>query len=270
MNKAKPNASHAAVRSLGRLGLVNNVITQNVDSFHPEAHPEVPTIELHGYLRSLICISCHNEQSRSKFQTSLAALNPTWAAFLNEMLAVGALDSEDPMERTLKGLKSNPDGDVEVPDAPYTTFRYPPCPACLSNPPELADGTRAKVEVDVDGAWSPISTAGILKPAVVMFGESIAPHTKNAAERAINDADRVLVIGSSLATYSAWRLVKQAKERRIPIAVVNVGGIRGEEFFFADTPDQNTGELGVRASDNAEKLLPIVVGSLERSSQAPG
>jgi NAD-dependent deacetylase sirtuin 4 len=44
------------------------------------------------------------------------------------MLASGALDTENPIERRKKGLKANPDGDVDVPDAPYTTFRYPACP----------------------------------------------------------------------------------------------------------------------------------------------
>ena len=88
------------------------------------AHPDLPTIELHGYLRSLICINCHNQFSRSVFQDSLFLLNPRWAAFLEEILASGALDSENPVERRAKGLKSNPDGDVDVPNAPYTTFRY--------------------------------------------------------------------------------------------------------------------------------------------------
>ncbi len=143
------------------------------------------------------------------------------------MLATGALDSEDPAERKARCsiYKSNPDGDVDVPNAPYTTFRYPACPTCLASPPSLADGTRASVVVDDDGAWSPNSNAGILKPAVVMFGESIASDIKIAAERAIDEASRILVVGSSLATYSAWRLVKRAKERHLPIGILNLGGV---------------------------------------------
>ena len=198
---------------------------------------------------------------------SLTALNPQWAAFLEEMLATGALDSENPAERRAKGLKSNPDGDVDVPDAPYTTFRYPACPTCLANPPTLADGTQARVEVDRDGAWSSSSNAGVLKPAVVMFGESIASDIKNAAEEAINNAGRVLVIGSSLATYSAWRLVKQAKERNMPIGILNLGGVRGEENFYAGLSPSNDGEIGVRCEEKADEILPMVVDAL-RGSQA--
>ena len=185
------------------------------------------------------------------------------------MLEAGALDTENPDERRRKGLKTNPDGDVDLPDAPYTSFSYPSCPSCLDNPPLLPDGTRSRVEINSDGAWSPSSTAGILKPAVVMFGESIAADIKLAAERAIDDASRVLVIGSSLATYSAWRLVKRAKERNMPIGIMNLGGVRGEEAFFANVNSNNSGELGFRCSESAEQILPTVVQDIRRTTSIP-
>ena len=233
-----------------------------MDSFHPTAHPELQTLELHGYLRSLVCIHCHSHLPRSQFQQRLAILNPAWAAFLAEMLEVGALNTENPDERRKMGLKTNPDGDVDLPDAPYSTFRYPACPTCLENPPQLADGTRSKVEVDDDGAWVPNSTAGVLKPAVIMFGESIPANVKIAAEKAIDQASKILVIGSSLATYSAWRLVKRAKERGLPVGVLNLGGVRGEESFFDGLRVGNDGSSGFRCNESAEKILPKVVENL--------
>ncbi|KAL8789245.1 MAG: hypothetical protein Q9195_006891 [Heterodermia aff. obscurata] len=262
LNKARPNSAHHAVRDLGGLGFVSSVITQNVDSFHPIAHPDLPTLELHGYLRSLLCVNCGHDYPRREFQQKLSELNPAWASFLAEMLEVGALDTENPDERRKKGLKTNPDGDVDLPDAPYSTFRYPACPVCLGDPPLLADGTRAWVEIDSDGAWSSTSTAGVLKPAVIMFGESIPSDVKRAAEKAIDDAGRILVIGSSLATYSAWRLVKRAKERGMPIGVLNLGGARGEENFFQGIGAGNDGSLGVRCSENADKILPQLIENL--------
>lgn len=231
----------------------------DVDSFHPISHPELSTLELHGYLRSLVCVNCHGYLSRSEFQNSLSKLNPAWAAFLVEMLEAGALETENPVERRRKGLKTNPDGDVDLPNAPYSTFRYPACPKCLEKPPMLPDGSVSKVEVDRDGAWSANSTAGILKPAVVMFGESIGENIKIAAEQEVDSASRILVIGSSLATYSAWRLVKRAKERGLPIGVLNMGGIRGEEYFFTGLKTDNNGAFGVRCSESADKILPKVV-----------
>ncbi|KAK0709026.1 SIR2 family histone deacetylase-like protein [Lasiosphaeria miniovina] len=264
LHKAQPNAGHHAVGDLGRLGLVSGVITQNVDSFHAKAHPEIPTLELHGYLRSTICTSCWNEFPREAFQDQLAKLNPLWAAFLLEAMASGALDTEDPAEKRARGIRMNPDGDVEVPEAPYTTFRYPACPTCLTSPPPLADGTKVVVEVDRDGAWSPASNAGILKPAVVMFGESISHRVKHEAEEAIDGAGRLLVLATSLATYSAWRLAKRAKDRGMPIAIVNMGGVRGEDAFFAGLDPQQLGGQGLRVEMSTESLLPALAAELRR------
>ena len=269
LHRARPNEAHRAIGDLAKLGLLSSVITQNVDSFHNHAHPDLPTLELHGYLRSLVCIHCHTELPRDEFQKSLSLLNPAWAAFLAEMLEAGALDTENPDERRQKGLKTNPDGDVDLPDAPYTTFRYPACPTCLANPPKLADGSKGIVKVDADGAWTTDSTAGVLKPAVIMFGESINPEVKEAAEKAIDTAGKMLVVGSSLATYSAWRLVKRAHEQKMPIGVINMGGVRGEENFFEGISPSNTGEVGVRCSEKAESVLPGLVKILRGELGSP-
>ncbi|KAL2258394.1 hypothetical protein VTK26DRAFT_8314 [Humicola hyalothermophila] len=264
LRDAAPNAGHYAIRDLGRLGYVSGVVTQNVDSFHGRAHPDIPTLELHGYLRSTVCVSCRNEFPRDGFQAELARLNPVWDLFLREAMASGALQTEDPHEKRARGIRMNPDGDVEVPEAPYTTFRYPACPRCLSSPPVLPGGTRATVEVDNDGAWSPTSNAGILKPAVVMFGESIAANVKQAAEDAVDGAGKLLVLATSLATYSAWRLAKRAKDRGMPIAIVNIGGVRGEEDFFADLDPGQRGNRGVRVEMPTDELLPALVRELQQ------
>ena len=242
-----------------------------MDSFHSLAHPSLPTLELHGYLRACICLTCRNEYPRDVFQRQLSALNPTWAAFLERMLQVGALDSENPDERHRKGLRTNPDGDIELPDAPFSTFRYPACPTCLqasaagrSTTTRSGDGSAMRVDIDKDGAWLPSSTAGILKPAVVMFGESIAASVKRAAEEMVSSADRMLIIGSSLATYSAWRLVKRAKDTGLPIAIINVGGVRGEEDFLKHISPGSMGELGFRSNEKAEDVLPLALEELRR------
>ncbi|KAL6853165.1 DHS-like NAD/FAD-binding domain-containing protein [Trichoderma novae-zelandiae] len=262
--KAKPNAGHYAIRDLGDLGLISAVITQNVDSFHPRAHPHIPSLELHGYLRSTSCTTCRTEYPRDEFQHQLARLNPRWAALLEEALASGALDTEDPDEKKFRGLKVNPDGDVDLPDAPYTTFRYPPCPRCLADPPIKAEGFRHTVRADSDGAWILPSSAGVLKPNVVMFGENIPTHVRSAAENAIDNAGRLLVLGTSLATYSAWRLAKRAKDRGMPIAIVNMGGVRGEDQFFADLNPDQAGEHAVRVEVSTDDVLPALVSQLRQ------
>jgi NAD-dependent SIR2 family protein deacetylase len=184
------------------------------------------------------------------------------------MLASGALTTEDPAERRAKGLRTNPDGDVEVHGVDYSTFRYPACPRCLSDLQTgklklLANGDKPRIAVDADGAWMPTSNAGILKPAVVMFGENVADATKQAVESAVDTADGILVVGSSLATYSAWRIVKKARDKAMRIGMLNLGGVRGEEGFFKRTPIGNTGSLAVRVNHKAHLILPEVVKVLE-------
>lgn len=264
LHRSSPNASHYAMRDLHRLGLISSVITQNVDSFHPIAHPQLPTIELHGFLRSLVCLSCRKLMPRDQFQSQLSKLNPAWAEFLAELLKSGALDTENPEERRRLGYRTNPDGDADVPGAAYTTFRYPPCPHCLKRPPILKDGTKGKVNIDSDGAWSTTSNAGVLKPNVIMFGESIPGDVKTAAERAVDEASSILVVGSSLATYSAWRLLKQALDRGMGIGLLNVGGVRKEEAFFPQIlpGEQADGRLRVRISLPSEEVLPGVMAAL--------
>lgn len=116
LNRSKPNAAHYAVRQLGELGLVKSVVTQNVDSFHLQAaSSKQKVIELHGYLRATVCLTCRTEYNRDEFQQDLSRMNPSWEAFLSEMLESGALGTEDPGERRKRGLKTNPDGDVDVP-----------------------------------------------------------------------------------------------------------------------------------------------------------
>ena len=267
LHNARPNIAHEAVRDLGNIGTISGCITQNVDSFHNKAHVDLYTVELHGYLRSCVCLTCRNEYDRGEFQKQLSALNPTWARFLEQALASGALTTENPEEKRKRGLKTNPDGDVDLPDAPYNTFRYPACPTCLANPPMLGSGEKARVEVDDEGAWVDSSNAGVLKPAVVMFGESISQQVKDTAERAVDDSSRILVLGSSLATYSAWRLVKRALENGMPIGILNLGGARGEDTFFKDVAMNGEGRDAFRASESLEKVLPSVVEALREKTK---
>lgn len=267
LHRSKPNAAHHAVKDLGDLGYVGKVVTQNVDSFHPQAHPSLSTLELHGYLRSTVCLTCRTEYNRDEFQEDLSRMNPGWAAFLAEMLASGALSTEDPTERTRLGLKTNPDGDVDVPGVEYGTFRYPPCPKCLHDHKLNEEGK--VIKTDNDGAWAAGSTAGILKPAVIMFGESISNPVKLAVESAVDEASSLLVLGSSLATYSAWRLVKRAKQQGKRIAAVNMGGLRGEDQFFADVPHDTDGREGLRCSLPLEQTLPALVGLLKTQQSSP-
>lgn len=69
---------------------------------------------------------------------------------------------------------------------------------------------------------------GVLKPGVVFFGESVPPAKVAVAMQRLDEADGLLVAGSSLTVWSGFRFVKRASERGIPIAIVNIGPTRGD------------------------------------------
>ena len=56
---AEPNDAHRAIAELHRLGKLDCVITQNIDSLHQKAGvPDDKVFELHGSLRWAICLDC--------------------------------------------------------------------------------------------------------------------------------------------------------------------------------------------------------------------
>lgn len=95
-----------------------------------------------------------------------------------------------------------PDGDADIDDALIEQFTAPRCPSC----------------------------GGLLKPDVVFFGENVPDARYEAARDALARADALLVAGSSLMVYSGFRFVRQAHEAGLPIAIVNRGHTRGDEF----------------------------------------
>jgi len=61
IQQAQPNAGHASIARLDQLGLLETLITQNVDGLHQAAGlAEDNIIELHGNTRRIRCMSCRN------------------------------------------------------------------------------------------------------------------------------------------------------------------------------------------------------------------
>lgn len=56
--QAKPNTAHQALATLESEGLVQTVITQNIDNLHQEAGSK-NVLEFHGTASRLLCLDCH-------------------------------------------------------------------------------------------------------------------------------------------------------------------------------------------------------------------
>ncbi|MFF2084242.1 Sir2 family NAD-dependent protein deacetylase [Nocardia sp. NPDC058176] len=70
---------------------------------------------------------------------------------------------------------------------------------------------------------------GMLKPDIVYFGENVPPDRVAAAFALIDDAQAVLVAGSSLTVMSGLRFVRRAAKNGVPVVIVNRGPTRGDD-----------------------------------------
>ena len=72
--------------------------------------------------------------------------------------------------------------------------------------------------------------AGRLKPDVVFFGESVPKDVVAHCFSLVDDAEALLVLGSSLQVMSGLRFVRRATKHAIPIVIVNRGATRGDDL----------------------------------------
>jgi len=178
LHRAVPNDAHHALARLERAGRVELLVTQNVDRLHQAAGSE-SVVDLHGRADVVRCMSCERRIPRSDYQGALVDLNPGWIE---------------------PGARAAPDGDADLADRDYTSFRVPDCPAC----------------------------GGMVKPDVVFFGESVPKERVERAMRALAEADAALVVGSSLPLRARRGRARQADCRREPRTHASRRAARGQ------------------------------------------
>jgi NAD-dependent SIR2 family protein deacetylase len=92
---------------------------------------------------------------------------------------------------------------------------------------------------------------GTLSPDVVFFGDGLpAPRTVEALTR-MERADALLVVGSSLMVYSAFRFCRLAAESGKPIAALNIGRTRADHL------------LSLKIEQAVEQVLPLAAHCLQ-------
>lgn len=104
---AEPNQGHLALAAMEQAGIIEGVISQNVDGLHRRAGSS-HVVDLHGSLDRVICLDCGQQFDRSGVESKLSELNPWLDELSNIVLA--------------------PDGDVDVTD--YGAVVVPECTVC--------------------------------------------------------------------------------------------------------------------------------------------
>jgi NAD-dependent SIR2 family protein deacetylase len=111
-----------------------------------------------------------------------------------------------------------PDGDAQLEPDYVNEFRIPHCLHCT----------------------------GMLQPNVVFFGDGVPRSRTEEAEQKLENADALLVAGSSLMVHSAFRLCRIAAESGRPIAAINLGKTRADHL------------LSFKTEERSEQALPLL------------
>ncbi len=125
------------------------------------------------------------------------------------------------------GATVRPDGDVELEET--ARFVVPGCDGC----------------------------GGRLKPDVVFFGENVPKQRVERCYAAVDDADALLVAGSSLTVMSGLRFVRYAAKAGLPVVIVNRGVTRGDEFATVKIEAGCSEWLGQWAAEASEAQADV-------------
>lgn len=96
-----------------------------------------------------------------------------------------------------------PDGDVELSQEQVEGFQVPPCENC----------------------------GGVLKPDIIFFGDNVPKQTVESVKYNVEHSDSLLILGTTLTTFSAYRIALQASSIGKPIAMLNIGKTRGDDLM---------------------------------------
>ncbi len=125
----------------------------------------------------------------------------------------------NPEGNRFQGVEFTPDGDAAVEVG--KNFRVPECGFCGAH----------------------------YKPDVVFFGEQVPLPRVEASEALVNQAEAILVAGSSLTVNSGLRLVKRAQKRGIPIVIVNQGDTKADLIANVKLSASTSNLLGAILND---------------------
>ena len=168
INDAKPNAGHRALANAERSGLIEHLITQNVDGLHQAAGSK-NVVDLHGRLDRVICQGCKTQISRLEMDQMLSALNPT--------------------VRKDVTVEFSPDGDAEI--EVTANFAVPSCQKCAGvlKPDVVFFGENVPAD-RAEFAMSRLDSAG----ALLVAGTSLTVNSGLRFVRAAAKANKPVVI----------------------------------------------------------------------------
>ena len=187
------------------------------------AHLALAALERAGHLRGIITQNVDRLHRAAgsrrviELHGALADVRCTGCDRIESRHALQArLAAENPGWTAAFDIEQAPDGDAELAGDAVQRFRVLACITC----------------------------DGVLKPHVVFFGENVPRPVVDSAWALLDEAEVLLVVGSSLTVFSGFRFVRRAAERDMPVAIINLGQTRGDDL------------ARVRVNAHAGEVLP--------------
>ena len=217
----------------------NHVGWRHMDSTLPNAgHRALAALERAGVVMGVITQNVDRLQTKAG-STTVVDLHGTYTRVvclgcghtLSRMDLAEQLEALNPgfVERAEKvgGIAVAPDADAMVTET--ASFHYVDCPQC----------------------------GGMLKPDIVYFGENVPKERVQQAYSLVDDADALLVAGSSLTVYSGFRFVRHAAAQGIPVAIINRGRTRGDDY------------AAVKIDNGCSEILALLADELPTVAATP-
>lgn len=173
-----------------------------------QAHYALAHLERRGYLSLLITQNVDNLHQRATSE-QVVDLHGNLTRVI--CLDCGTTISRDAMQEKLAAtnpqladltMEIRPDGDAQLDEEQVQHTQIPTCTQC----------------------------GGVLMPDVIFFGGMIPSARVQGCLNALEQADALLVVGSSLKVYSGYRFCVKAKEWHKPIALLNPGWTRADDL----------------------------------------
>lgn len=67
-----------------------------------------------------------------------------------------------------------------------------------------------------------------MKPDIVFFGDNVPGQIVDSVNYNVEHSDALFILGSTLTTFSGYRIALQASNARKPIAILNIGQTRAD------------------------------------------
>jgi len=196
ISDAAPHAGHEILARWNARGIISGIVTQNVDGLHQRSQRAADAAAGQDAVSGPI-IPLHG--SMDEVECLVCGVRESREEFGHRLQEA----NRDVAEHWhLDDIEINPDGDARIPTQWVQQFTMVRCLNCGSDK---------------------------LKPTVVYFGEIVPQQRKRAISKLLEASGGLIVVGSSLAVMSSYRILLEADRAHKPIGIINLGPTRGEQ-----------------------------------------